>query len=55
MTPIIMKNAKHAYDVNVSDAKGIKRQIEVHCANASQAVRLVEKQGYKVRDINMIG
>lgn len=44
------KQAKHLYEVGTD-----KGRIEVDANNRSQAVKLAEKHGYIVRDVNMVG
>ncbi len=48
-------NAAHLYIVGVESNAMQQSEIKVHATNRDQACRIAEREGYTVRDINMIG
>lgn len=53
---IYTPNTKHLYEISFADAEGKHAgTVQVEANNRSQATRLAEKNGYAVRDINMVG
>lgn len=49
-----IQNAKHAYDVEVGNGK-LEGFVNVKANSRAQAARLVERAGYVVRSVNMVG
>jgi hypothetical protein len=45
----------HLYDVEIKNEQGHIAFISVEAKNRSQAAKMVERMGYVVRSINMIG
>lgn len=55
MQRIGIKSAKHLYQLTVRHLSGVEIQIEVLANNRAQAVRIAEREGYSVCNINMVG
>ena len=55
MQRIGLKSAKHLYQLSVKHLGGARIQIEVTANSGPQAVRLAERVGYEVFDVNMVG
>lgn len=49
------RDAKHLYDVEVTNASGKIEVIEVEANTRSQANHMATQAGYVVRSVNMVG
>jgi len=45
----------HSYDVEIKNEQGNIAFIAVQAKNRNQAARIVERMGYAVRSVNMVG
>jgi hypothetical protein len=45
----------HSYDVEIKNEQGHIAFISVEARNRSQAAKIVERMGYAVRSVNMVG
>ena len=55
MQRIGIRTAKHLYQLTVKHLSGVEIQLQVLANNRVQAVRIAEREGYTVCDINMVG